>query len=202
MYRPGSRSTPLTLAAAENPAFIHHTHFDERGLGHLALGLAKVSQQPVAVIVTSGTAVANLYPALIEAGLTGEKLILLTADRPPELIDCGANQAIRQAGMFSSHPSQTLSLPRPTQDIPARWLVSTIDNALAMLHAGALHINCPFAEPLYGDMNDTGLVWQQRLGDWWQDEKPGCAKRVDWQATNSATGSSGDKNAASSSPGV
>lgn len=95
---PGSRSTPLTLAAAENPAFIHHTHFDERGLGHLALGLAKVSQQPVAVIVTSGTAVANLYPALIEAGLTGEKLILLTADRPPELIDCGANQAIRQAG--------------------------------------------------------------------------------------------------------
>lgn len=82
---PGSRSTPLTLAAAENRAFIHHTHFDERGLGHLALGLAKVSKAPVAVIVTSGTAVANLYPALIEAGLTGEKLILLTADRPRNL---------------------------------------------------------------------------------------------------------------------
>lgn len=109
---PGSRSTPLTLAAAENRALIHHTHFDERGLGHLALGLAKVSKEPVAVIVTSGTAVANLYPALIEAGLTGEKLILLTADRPPELIDCGANQAIRQPGLFSSHPSQTVSLPR------------------------------------------------------------------------------------------
>ena len=169
---PGSRSTPLTLAAAENPAFIHHTHFDERGLGHLALGLAKVSRQPVAVIVTSGTAVANLYPALIEAGLTGEKLILLTADRPPELIDCGANQAIRQAGMFASHPSQTLSLPRPTQNIPASWLVSTIDNALAALHSGAVHINCPFAEPLYGDMDETGIDWQQRLGDWWQDDKP------------------------------
>jgi 2-succinyl-5-enolpyruvyl-6-hydroxy-3-cyclohexene-1-carboxylate synthase len=70
------------LAAAENRAFIPHTHFDERGLGHLALGLAKASRQPVAVIVTSGTATANLYPALIEAGLTGEKLILLTADRP------------------------------------------------------------------------------------------------------------------------
>ncbi len=125
---PGSRSTPLTLAAAENRALIHHTHFDERGLGHLALGLAKVSKEPVAVIVTSGTAVANLYPALIEAGLTGEKLILLTADRPPELIDCGANQAIRQPGLFSSHPSQTISLPRPTQDIPASWLVSTVDH--------------------------------------------------------------------------
>ncbi|MBB1201662.1 2-succinyl-5-enolpyruvyl-6-hydroxy-3-cyclohexene-1-carboxylic-acid synthase [Enterobacteriaceae bacterium 89] len=169
---PGSRSTPLTLAAAENRALIPHTHFDERGLGHLALGLAKTSQQPVAVIVTSGTAVANLYPALIEAGLTGEKIILLTADRPPELIDCGANQAIRQPGMFASHPSQTLSLPRPSQDIPARWLVSSIDNALGQLHSGGVHINCPFAEPLYGEMDDTGLEWQQALGNWWQSEKP------------------------------
>lgn len=169
---PGSRSTPLTLAAAENRALTPHTHFDERGLGHLALGLAKVSRQPVAVIVTSGTAVANLYPALIEAGLTGEKLILLTADRPPELIDCGANQAIRQPGMFASHPSQCLSLPRPTEGIPARWLVSTIDYALATLQGGAVHINCPFAEPLYGEMDDSGLSWQQMLGDWWQQETP------------------------------
>ena len=61
---PGSRSTPLTLAAAENSAFIHHTHFDERGLGHLALGLAKVSKQPVAVIVTSGTEVTITHPRM------------------------------------------------------------------------------------------------------------------------------------------
>lgn len=169
---PGSRSTPLTLAAAGNKAFVHHTHFDERGLGHLALGLAKVSGEPVAVIVTSGTAVANLYPALIEAGLTGEKLILLTADRPPELIDCGANQAIRQPGIFASHPAQALSLPRPTQDIPARWLVSTIDNLLGSLHCGAVHINCPFAEPLYGELDATGLDWQQALGEWWRSDKP------------------------------
>lgn len=169
---PGSRSTPLTLAAAENRTFIHHTHFDERGLGHLALGLAKASQQPVAVIVTSGTAVANLYPALIEAGLTGEKIILLTADRPPELIDCGANQAIRQPGMFASHPSQSIALPRPSQDIPARWLVSVVDDVLGSLHAGGVHINCPFAEPLYGDMDETGLTWQQALGEWWQGDKP------------------------------
>ncbi|WP_039058755.1 2-succinyl-5-enolpyruvyl-6-hydroxy-3-cyclohexene-1-carboxylic-acid synthase [Enterobacter sp. Bisph1] len=185
---PGSRSTPLTLAAAENPAFIHHTHFDERGLGHLALGLAKASNQPVAVIVTSGTAVANLYPALIEAGLTGEKLILLTADRPPELIDCGANQAIRQPGIFASHPTEALALPRPSQDIPARWLVSAIDNLLGSLAGGAVHINCPFAEPLYGEMDETGLGWQQALGDWWQAESPwlrapgaiACEKQRDW----------------------
>lgn len=169
---PGSRSTPLTLSAAENSAFICHTHFDERGLGHLALGLAKASGQPVAVIVTSGTAVANLYPALIEAGLTGEKLVLLTADRPPELIDCGANQAIRQPGMFGAHPTISINLPRPTQDIPARWLVSTIDSAMGQQTHGAIHINCPFAEPLYGAPDDTGIGWQEELGDWWKGGKP------------------------------
>lgn len=185
---PGSRSTPLTLAAAENPAFIHHTHFDERGLGHLALGLAKASGTPVAVIVTSGTAVANLYPALIEASLTGEKLIFLTADRPPELIDCGANQAIRQPGIFAAHPAQSLALPRPSQDIPARWLISAIDHLMGSTPGGAVHINCPFAEPLYGEMDDTGLGWQQAPGAWWQDDKPwlredgpcGCIRQRDW----------------------
>ncbi|MEL4015020.1 2-succinyl-5-enolpyruvyl-6-hydroxy-3-cyclohexene-1-carboxylic-acid synthase [Dryocola clanedunensis] len=185
---PGSRSTPLTLTAAENQAFICHTHFDERGLGHLALGLAKASGQPVAVIVTSGTAVANLYPALIEAGLTGEKLILLTADRPPELIDCGANQAIRQPGMFGSHPTVSVNLPRPTQDIPARWLVSTVDSALGQQTSGGVHINCPFAEPLYGAPDDTGIGWLNELGGWWQGDKPWLrevygreiAKQRDW----------------------
>lgn len=169
---PGSRSTPLTLSAAENSAFICHTHFDERGLGHLALGLAKASGQPAAVIVTSGTAVANLYPALIEAGLTGEKLVLLTADRPPELIDCGANQAIPQPGIFGTYPTVSVNLPRPTQDIPARWLVSTIDSAMGQQTHGAVHINCPFAEPLYGATDDTGISWQEKLGAWWQASQP------------------------------
>lgn len=169
---PGSRSTPLTLAACENPGFTCHTHFDERGLGHLALGLAKASGEPVAIIVTSGTAVANLYPAIIEAGLTGERLVVLTADRPPEYMDCGANQAIDQQGIFSTHPTSALNLPRPTQDIPARWLVSAVDSHLGLQRGGAVHINCPFAEPLYGEMDETGLVWQQALGNWWQTDKP------------------------------
>ncbi|MDN0111600.1 2-succinyl-5-enolpyruvyl-6-hydroxy-3-cyclohexene-1-carboxylic-acid synthase [Yersinia mollaretii] len=169
---PGSRSTPLTLAAAANPSLVCHTHFDERGLGHLALGLAKASSEPVAVIVTSGTAAANLYPALIEAGLTGERLIFLTADRPPELIDCGANQAIRQQGLFASHPTVSINLPRPTPDIPARWLVATLDSAMAQLDHGGLHINCPFAEPLYGGDEECYADWSASLGDWWQDSHP------------------------------
>ncbi|CAI2421778.1 2-succinyl-5-enolpyruvyl-6-hydroxy-3-cyclohexene-1-carboxylate synthase [Serratia ficaria] len=169
---PGSRSTPLTLAAAANGSFICHTHFDERGLGHLALGLAKATREPVAVIVTSGTAAANLYPALIEAGLTGERLVCLTADRPPELIDCGANQAIRQNGLYASHPALHLDLPRPTPDIPASWLVSSVDSAMARLQHGALHINCPFAEPLYGGDERRYAEWSAALGSWWQDGAP------------------------------
>ena len=83
----GSRSAPLTMAAAAHPGFRRHLHFDERGLGFMALGLAKGSGRPVAVITTSGTAVANLWPAVAEAQLTGVPLIILSADRPPELID-------------------------------------------------------------------------------------------------------------------
>ncbi|MBD2798213.1 2-succinyl-5-enolpyruvyl-6-hydroxy-3-cyclohexene-1-carboxylic-acid synthase [Xenorhabdus sp. 18] len=185
---PGSRSTPLTLAAAENPKLICHTHFDERGLGYLALGLAKAGKEPIAVIVTSGTAVANVYPALIEAGLTGERLVFLTADRPPELMDCGANQAIRQTGIFASHPRQTLALPRPTTDIPASWLVSSIDNAMSNLKQGALHVNCPFAEPLYGNAMAAHQDWLHALGEWWQGnepwlvqpEIPTTSKALDW----------------------
>ncbi|QUY48389.1 2-succinyl-5-enolpyruvyl-6-hydroxy-3-cyclohexene-1-carboxylic-acid synthase [Serratia plymuthica] len=185
---PGSRSTPLTLAAAANRSFVCHTHFDERGLGHLALGLAKASREPVAVIVTSGTAAANLYPSLIEAGLTGERLVFLTADRPPELINCGANQAIRQTGLYSSHPALSIELPRPTPDIPASWLASTVDSAMARLQHGALHINCPFAEPLYGGDEQHYADWSAALGDWWQSSQPwlremdphGVLKQPDW----------------------
>ncbi|AHF76416.1 2-succinyl-5-enolpyruvyl-6-hydroxy-3-cyclohexene -1-carboxylate synthase [Sodalis praecaptivus] len=169
---PGSRSTPLTLAAAAHPRLTLHTHFDERGLGHLALGLAKASGQPVAVIVTSGTAAANLYPALIEASLTGERLVLLTADRPAELIDCGANQAIRQPGMFAGFAVRALDLPRPTPAIPARWLVSAVDALLDEVAHGGVHINCPFAEPLYGAQQEQADDWSQALGDWWQSEQP------------------------------
>lgn len=156
---PGSRSTPLTLAASEHQHLSIHTHFDERGLGFLALGIAKASKEAVAVIVTSGTAVANLLPAIAESGLTKEKLILLTADRPVELINCGANQAINQQGIFSSHVCHSLQLPSPSINIPAQWLLSRLDQAcfVQQEQGGAIHINCPFPEPFYGK-KDNDLV--------------------------------------------
>ena len=151
---PGSRSTPLTLEAVRlqnaNRALCH-THFDERGLGFFALGIAKSTKKPVAVIVTSGTAAANLYPAIIEARQSRVNLIVLTADRPPELLECGANQAILQENMFADYPLANLNLPRPSQDYAASWLISKIEHACHKQaeEAGVIHINVPFAEPLY-----------------------------------------------------
>ena len=92
-------------------------------------GIAKSTQAPVAVIVTSGTAAANLYPAIIEARQTGVNLIILTADRPPELWECGANQAIVQQNMFADYPVASVNLPKPQADYAAKWLISTLEQA-------------------------------------------------------------------------
>ncbi|WP_426415590.1 2-succinyl-5-enolpyruvyl-6-hydroxy-3-cyclohexene-1-carboxylic-acid synthase [Aestuariirhabdus sp. LZHN29] len=148
---PGSRSAPLVFAAdAQHRLRLHH-HFDERGLGFLALGISKAQQRPVAIITTSGSAVANLYPALIEAALSGARLILLTADRPPRLHDCGANQAIDQIGIFANYPAHSLYLPPPTDELPVSQLLDQLSDALDTQRraGGVVHINCMFDEPLY-----------------------------------------------------
>ncbi|MGF1686288.1 2-succinyl-5-enolpyruvyl-6-hydroxy-3-cyclohexene-1-carboxylic-acid synthase [Photobacterium japonica] len=170
---PGSRSTPLTLAADSNDKLTVHTHFDERGLGFMALGLAKATDAPVAVVVTSGTAVANLLPAVAESGLTGEKLVLLTSDRPDELIQCGANQAIRQHGIFSDHVSAFQAIPSPTLDISPMWLVSTVDKVMHQQHqhGGAVHFNCHYPEPLYGDAADFS-AYLAPLSAWQTQSQP------------------------------
>ncbi|MDC0611335.1 2-succinyl-5-enolpyruvyl-6-hydroxy-3-cyclohexene-1-carboxylic-acid synthase [Vibrio sp.] len=172
---PGSRSTPLIVEASENSKLTLHSHFDERGLGFLALGMAKASKKPVAVIVTSGTAVANLLPAIAESRLTGEKLVVLTADRPVELVGCGANQAIDQLGIFSHHVTQAINLPSPTTDIPLSWLLTTIDDAMFKQDqlGGTIHINCPYPEPLYTNYvpwNDLGYC--QTLKYWQHSQQP------------------------------
>ncbi len=168
---PGSRSTPLTLEADENSKLTLHTHFDERGLGFLALGLAKASKRPVAIVVTSGTAVANLLPAIAEAKLTGEKLVVLTADRPIELVGCGANQAINQSGIFSAHVSAALELPSPSLHTPLKWLLTSVDQVMfeQAQKGSAVHINCPFPEPLYSA--ESKAIYQDYLDGvarWWQ----------------------------------
>jgi len=146
---PGSRSTPLTLAAASHPELCCHTHFDERGLGFFALGLSRSLQQPVALITTSGTAAANLYPAVIEAAQQGLPLLLLSADRPPELHDCGANQTIDQQQLFGAHARYFCNLPCPDRAISPAYLLSSADRAWLHASGGPVHLNCMYREPLY-----------------------------------------------------
>ncbi len=182
---PGSRSTPLTLEALhlqkQNQAECH-SHFDERGLGFFALGLAKATNDPVAIIVTSGTAVANLYPAVIEASISHQKLIVLSADRPVELIDCGANQAIQQQQIFAQYPVASLNLPKPSPQYSANWLIGKIEHACSVqaTEGGVVHINLPFEEPLYEADEDeiaqtpwfnTILGWLNKPKTKWYDQQ-------------------------------
>ena len=176
---PGSRSTPLTLEAValQNASKARcYAHFDERGLGFFALGIAKSVQQPVAVIVTSGTAAAELYPAIIEARQSGVNLIVLTADRPPELWECGANQAILQQNMFADYPVTAINLPKPATDYAAQWLIATVEQACFKQRQcpGVVHINVPFAEPLY-DADPAQIdnhPWLAPIQRWLSQNKP------------------------------
>lgn len=146
---PGSRSAPLALAAATHPKTKITVHFDERGLGFYALGIAKGSKIPVALITTSGSAVANLYPAVMEAFHSRVPLILLTADRPHELRACGANQSTDQVKLFSNViRAQTDLSPhigeKSIRSIIAQNVFQSLQNP-----PGPVHLNCPFQEPLF-----------------------------------------------------
>jgi len=147
----GSRSTPLTAAVARSGRIASAIWLDERGAAFHALGRARASGRPAALICTSGTAVANYLPAVIEASQDGVPLVIVTADRPPELLDAGANQAIRQPGIFGDYLRWSFTLPAPDADITGRLVLSTVDQALHRAlgpPAGPVHINCMFREPL------------------------------------------------------
>ncbi|AQU85224.1 2-succinyl-5-enolpyruvyl-6-hydroxy-3-cyclohexene-1-carboxylic-acid synthase [Halomonas sp. 'Soap Lake  len=172
---PGSRSSPLTMAASEHVGLRCHCHFDERGLGFMALGIARGSCRPVVIITTSGTAVANLYPAVVEANLLGVPLIVLSADRPIELLDNGSNQAIDQRDIFSRHTIVHHDLPPPDAEIKAAFLLSTIDQAVDQQRRtpGPIHINCRYREPLYpGDGLVDASDYLAPLGRWLTDASP------------------------------
>lgn len=152
---PGSRSTPLALAIRSCEGIRTRVLFDERSAGFFALGLARTSRRPVAVVVTSGTAVAELTPAVIEASLARVPLVLLTADRPAELRDRGAPQTIDQAGLFGRAAKWCAELPLFDDDpATAAHVRSVAGRAVAVAAAGPagpVHLNVPFREPLLPD---------------------------------------------------
>ena len=149
---PGSRSTPLALATRAHPGLRLRVLLDERSAGFFALGLAKTSRRPVAIVVTSGTAVANLLPSVVEASLARVPLVLLTADRPPELRDRGAPQTIDQVHIFGGHVRWFADLP-VMDDLPEtrRHVEAVVGRAVATARSGPqgpVHLNVPFREPL------------------------------------------------------
>lgn len=151
---PGSRSTALAMALHDDPRLRLHVEIDERSAGFLALGLARATHRPVPVVVTSGSAVANLHPAVVEADTGRVPLLLLTADRPPELRHTGANQAIDQFGLFGRAPrwQVDLGVPEDRDGSNALWRSSVCRAVAASLGdglapAGPVQVNLPFREP-------------------------------------------------------
>ena len=155
---PGSRSTPLTLAFARHDGIRKYTHLDERSAAFFALGLAMKIRKPVAMVCTSGTAAANFYPAIIEANMSRVPLLVLTADRPPELRHSGANQTIDQIKMYGDHVLWSVDMALPEADpstIAVRNLRATAARAFATANGdmnhrrqGVVHLNFPFRKPL------------------------------------------------------
>ena len=152
---PGSRNTPIIIAAtAPGSPFKVWLHLDERSAGYFALGIARQTGEPVAVTCTSGTAVANLLPAVVEARLSRVPLILLTADRPPEARDIGASQTVDQVGIFSGHVKWAVDLPAADAAAIAdleRYAAVAGARAAAVaceVPAGPVHLNVPLREPL------------------------------------------------------
>ena len=158
---PGSRSAPLALAVAGRPGARHAMHFDERGAAFHALGYTKATQRPAALVCTSGTAAANYLPAIVEAAMSRVPLIVLTADRPPELLDTGANQTIHQPGIFSHYTRWDVTLPCPDEAVPPQTLLTTIDYAVHRATgapAGPVHVNAMFREPLAPTATDRDFA--------------------------------------------
>lgn len=165
---PGARSQALAVAAlqlADADKLDLHVRIDERSLGFNALGASLASGQPTALIVTSGTAVANLHPAVLEASHSGVPLILLTADRPHELRGVGANQTTNQIGIFGDAVRACYDLEAPTENSPSkdelRYVVDTaLKSALGESggQPGPVQLNLAFREPLSATEPDASAL--------------------------------------------
>jgi 2-succinyl-5-enolpyruvyl-6-hydroxy-3-cyclohexene-1-carboxylate synthase len=147
---PGSRSTPLTMALVQNEGIEAIPVLDERSAAFFALGLAKQTRKPVVLVCTSGTAGANYFPAVIEAHESGVPLIVITADRPPEMRDCASGQTIDQQKLFGGFVKFYHELVVPEASVAMlRYLRQTVAHAVERTAAGGpVHLNAPFRDPL------------------------------------------------------
>ena len=160
---PGSRSTPLTMAFARHPGIEAIPLLDERSAAFFALGLARRTHRPVVLLCTSGTAGANYFPAIIEAQESGVPLLVITADRPPEMRQCRSGQTIDQQKLFGDQVNFFHELAVPEASVKLlRYLRQTVAHAVERSQwpvAGPVHLNAPFRDPLppIGDGSAAGL---------------------------------------------
>lgn len=173
---PGSRSSPLTVSAAKHPETETVVHYDERGLAFYALGRVSVDKRPVALICSSGTAAVNFFPAIVETSKKKLPLIVLTADRPPELRNTGALQTIDQVKLYGNYVRWFMDMPAPTADIQPQMVLTTIDQAVFMARQsipGPVHINCMFREPLAPEGTGFDSVsYLSPLKEWRKTDRP------------------------------
>src|SRR4051812_27663620 len=184
---PGSRNAPLALSLAADPRLEAVSVIDERSAGFVALGMAKTSGRPVAVTCTSGSAAANLMPAVVEAHEARVPLIVLTADRPPELRDTGAGQAIDQVKLYGSFAKWFVEVGNHPLGAPTavhyRALACRAWHTARGGRPGVVHLNFPLREPL-APAPEEGLDagdWQGRAdgGPWVQVHAPSPSPPVE-----------------------
>ncbi|WP_293338496.1 2-succinyl-5-enolpyruvyl-6-hydroxy-3-cyclohexene-1-carboxylic-acid synthase [Microcoleus sp. CAWBG58] len=175
---PGSRSAPLTIAFAQNKLIETIPILDERSASFFALGTAKKSGVPTALICTSGTAAANFYPAIIEARESRIPLLILTADRPPELRDCHAGQAIDQIKLYGNYPNWQAELAIPAAsigmlDYVRQTIVYAIERS-TFPTPGPVHLNIPLRDPLVpiSDIAVEALETQFDIADFFAGLEP------------------------------
>lgn len=172
---PGSRSTPLTVAAVRHPATEVVMHVDERGTAFAALGYGRAHDAPAGWITTSGTAVANGQPAVVEAATDGVPMMLLTADRPPELRGTGANQTVDQEKLFGDHVRDFVDVPPPSDDVDPAYVLTTVDQAVhhaRRVPPGPVHLNCGFRKPLEPVPQAAPVHVPEAVADWAEADAP------------------------------
>ena len=159
---PGSRNTSLVFGCNREKKIKRYNLVDERSAGFFALGLSKITDSPVAIITTSGTAVAELYPAIVEAYFQRIPVIICTADRPPELQNCGTNQTINQKNIFKNHVRYFVNLGVPGINAgDFKRILTLTKKALSIAtvrDAGPVHINFPFRKPFEPDTFSDNLT--------------------------------------------
>ena len=174
-FAPGGQSTPLVVAASEHPDVQTVVHLDERGAAFFALGQGRATGEPAVVVSTSGTAVANFYPAVVEAFQARDPLLLLTGDLPGECADTGINQAIDQSRIFGDFLKWRVDFPAPDEGFSAAHLLSAIDQAVYQSKdtaPGPVHLNCRFRKPLLEPKRKRDFALPTVLTHWAANHEP------------------------------